>query len=330
MTNFFRSAGYGVEKLHSGMIAYMCELWNEGAKAPLASFLRHLGVPLERHEKLCAVREWEKIDLVVFAEDGSAVVAFEMKVDSHEGLVRGEPQTVVYRRLLPDETPFLYVTLGAGEFHRAPRDERTRWVRVRNFEEALEAVPTDDPFVVGWREAVRSEVNLQDACASDDPHRIEGYRGSTRNLYFLGYLKEGLTDHLAGRELGLDPFVHAVPPGPDTILHFGRSRPPAYLEINKNGLLNLKVDLNNLPTRTAKEERLAEVRSYYRDLLGRFEPLLKTRKVDQKSKTRTVMSFDVGLNTLDGGLLYASGKAETVRKSAGVLEAFYGSPAFDM
>ncbi len=170
-------------------------------------------------------------------------------------------------------------------------------------------------------------MDLQDACASDNPPpRTEGYRGSTRNLYLLGYLKESLEDHLAVQDLGLYPFVHAVSPRPDTILHFGRSRSPAYLEINRNGLLNLKVDLDDLSTEAEKNGRLGKVKSYYEDLLGRFEPEHRTQRATQGAKTRTIMSFDVGLDSVNGHLFYGSTKAETVRRSAEVLEAFYGMP----
>jgi hypothetical protein len=39
MANFFYSVGYDVEKIHSGMIAYLSDLWNEGEREPLDSFL---------------------------------------------------------------------------------------------------------------------------------------------------------------------------------------------------------------------------------------------------------------------------------------------------
>ena len=30
MANFFCSAGYGLESVHNGMVAYLCDLWGEG------------------------------------------------------------------------------------------------------------------------------------------------------------------------------------------------------------------------------------------------------------------------------------------------------------
>ena len=30
VANFFCSAGYGLESVHTGMVAYLCDLWGEG------------------------------------------------------------------------------------------------------------------------------------------------------------------------------------------------------------------------------------------------------------------------------------------------------------
>lgn len=42
MVNFFYSVGYDVEKVFSGIVAYPCDIWNEGERKPLGSFLGHL------------------------------------------------------------------------------------------------------------------------------------------------------------------------------------------------------------------------------------------------------------------------------------------------
>jgi hypothetical protein len=39
MANLFYPVGYDVEKIHSGMIAYLSDLWNEGEREPLDTFL---------------------------------------------------------------------------------------------------------------------------------------------------------------------------------------------------------------------------------------------------------------------------------------------------
>jgi len=164
-------------------------------------------------------------------ENDSAIVAIEMKVDSHEGLVRGVPQTIAYRKLLEEDTPgtpFLFVTLGVGEFYHAPLGEleKVKWVCLRDFHEALKAITADDPLIEAWKAAVGNELDLQDRCFSCDRSRIEEYRGKTWILYLLGHLKEKLTESLTGRDIGIDPFVYTAGSGPDTILYFGRSRLP--------------------------------------------------------------------------------------------------------
>jgi hypothetical protein len=95
VANFFSSAGYAAENIHSGMIAYLCDLWNDGTREPLSSFLDHLEVPLDNRGSLRVRPEWEHIDLVVFdTENGTPILAIEMKFDSREKLVAGEPQTI--------------------------------------------------------------------------------------------------------------------------------------------------------------------------------------------------------------------------------------------
>ncbi len=330
MANFFCSVGYSAENVHSGMIAYLCDLWNEGEREPLGSFLDSLGVPLETENDLRADLEWKRIDLVVRdAQDGSFVVAVEMKVDSHEGLTPSrEPQTISYPKLI-EGAPLMFVTLGAGEFYHPPvgQSEKVKWVRLRDFHEALEAISKDDPFIEGWRNTVANEVDLQDRCFSRDRSRIEEYRGKTWNLYFLGYLKKKLTGSLSDRDIGINTFVYTAGSGPDTILYFGRSKLPAYLEINQNGRLNLKVNLAKLKTEQ-KETRLSDAEDYYRNLLEDYHPDLNTRKLDTQRKSRTVMSFDIGLDKSSGNFFYRSGRAETISKLIPVLETFYGSPPF--
>jgi hypothetical protein len=42
VADFFCSVGYAAENIHSGMIAYLCDLWNEGEREPLRAFLGRL------------------------------------------------------------------------------------------------------------------------------------------------------------------------------------------------------------------------------------------------------------------------------------------------
>ncbi len=330
MANFFCSVGYSAENVHSGMIAYLCDLWNEGEREPLRSFLDSLGVPLTTDNNLRADREWKHIDLVVHdTETDVPVLAVEMKVDSKEGRPGGVPQTIAYPERLPENTPFLYVTLGVGEFYHAPHGQRVQWIRVREFYEALRAIASKDPFVEGWRKVVGNEVDLQDRCFAGDRSRIEKYRGKTWNLYFLGHLKEKLIEALSGRDIGIDPFVYPHGPGPDTILYFGRCKLPAYLEINQDGRLNLKVYLEDLNTDHQKEERIQKAEDYYRELLQDHDPKLKTRALDPRAKSRAIMSFDVGLERQDGNLVFGAEESDIVGRLFGVLEKFYGNSPID-
>lgn len=331
MANFFYSVGYSAENVHSGIIAHLCDLWNDGEKEPLRSFLDRLGVPLGDPSRLRVNREWKRIDLVIRdAEDNSTVFAIEMKVDSHEGLVKGVPQTIAYPRLLPGGTPLLFVTLGAGEFYHAPHGEQTRWIRLRAFHEALKTISTDDRLIGAYREAVNNEVDLQDRCFAGNRSRIGEHRGRTWNLYLLGHLKEKLIEALSGRDIGIDPFVYPYGSGPDTILYFGRSKLPAYLEINQDGRLNLKVYLGDLGTdERSKRERAQKAQDHYRELLGDHNPTQKRVKMNSSVKGKSVMSFDVGLERQNGDLSLRAEDSETVDRLSGVLEKFYGEPPFD-
>ncbi len=329
MPNFFYSLGYSLERVHSGMIAYLCSLWNEGKKEPLRSFLGYLGVSLENHGALRAVKEWKHIDLVIFdAEDNTPIVAIEMKVDGHEKFVKGEPQTVGYPSLLPPETPFLFVTLGAGEYFRTPYGERVRWIRIRDFHKALESISTFDSLVEDWKATIVNEIDLQDKCFSSDLSRIDCYRSKTWNLYFLGHLKEKLIESFSDRNISIDPTVYTAGSGPDTILNFGWTKLPAYMEVNNNGSLNLKIKLEGQTTERAKQKCFKRAQDYYQGLLKASHPITKTPKLRPEAKSKTIMSFDVALIKQGGHFVCSLSETETLRRLVTVLVEFYESPRF--
>jgi hypothetical protein len=330
VANFFRSVGYAAENVHSGMIAYLCDLWSEGERQPLRSFLDGLGVSLETENDLRPVREWKQIDLVVRdKEDDSPVLAIEMKVDSHEGMVGGEPQTIAYPKRLPKGTRFLFVTLGVGELYHAPQGKLVEWIRLRDFHEALKSISTDDCFIEAWKEVIGDEVDHRDRCFSAEPSRIEEYRGRTWNLYLLGHLKEMLTESLSGRDIGIDPFVYTEGRGPDTILYFGRSKLPAYLEINQDGRLNLKVYRGDLDTKQLKIERAKKAQDHYRELLDNYEPKLTSLNLNPNAQHKTIMYFNIGVERHNKNLFLGAEESEIVAKLSEVLEKFYGEPPFD-
>jgi hypothetical protein len=344
VANFFCSVGYAAENVHSGMIAYLCDLWNEGEREPLGSFLDGLGVSLETENDLRRPdREWQHIDLVVHDnEDDSPILAIEMKVDSNEARKRREPQTIAYPKLLPEGTLFLFVTLGAGEYYHAPHGrqvhgDQLRWIRLRRVHEALKGISTDDLFIERWRKAIGNELDLRDRCFSADPSRrieeygIEEYRGKTWNLYLLGHLKEKLNESLLGRDISIDPFVYTEGRGPDTILYFGRSKLPAYLEINQDGRLNLKVYLGDLEEEEEpKRERAQKAQKHYRELLDNYDPkLTSVIKLNPDRRSKKIMSFDIGLERHDKNLFLGAEESEIVARLSKVLEKFYSEPPFD-
>jgi len=59
-----------------------------------------------------------------------------------------------------------------------------------------------------------------------------------------------------------------------------------------------------------------------------YVPDSNPRKLNTQWKSRTVMSFDIGLDKSNGNLFYRSGRPETIAKLTPVLETFYGSSAF--
>jgi hypothetical protein len=306
-------------------------------REPLGSFLDGLGVSLQTENDLRRPdREWQHIDLVVHDNEvDSPVLAIEMKVDSNEARPGREPQTIAYPELLPEGTLFLFVTLGAGEYYHAPHGQQVhgdqvRWIRLRRFHEALKGISTDDPFVQRWKESIHNELDLRERCFSADPsRRIEEYRGKTWNLYLLGHLKEKLIESLSGQDIGTDPFVYPYGSAPDTILYFGRRKRPAYLEINQDGRLNLKVYLGDLDTEQPKRERVKDAQAYYQGLLRAYNPKLKTRKLDPRAKGRTIMSFDIGLERHNENLFLGAQESEIVARLSEVLEKFYGESPFD-
>lgn len=325
MANFIYSFGYPLEPSHTGMLVYLCDLWNEGNRAPLNAFLGDLDISLGELRRLRAVREHKNIDLVVFdADNDSPVLTVEMKVDSHEGWVKGEHQTIAYQRHLPAGTPFLYVTLGVGEYFRAPYSEQARWVRIREFHGALKAVADGDPLIDDWREAVGNEIDLQDRCFRGDTSRIEEYRDKTWSLYFLGHLKEKLIDSLSGRNTSIAPAVYAYGSAPDTILNFGMSKNPDYMEINNNAHLNLKINIEEQTTLEEKEEYIEKARNHYQDLLKEFEPTQNLTRPRPTAKSHTVMRFDIDLLRIqNGNLSYKSTEADTIDKLTEVLDKFF-------
>jgi hypothetical protein len=197
MANFIQSMGYSLGKVHSGLIAYLCDLHREGNIVPLTSLFDSLGVTLPRSP--VAKREWQSIDLVIFdGESTKPSILVEMKVDDHEHPTKkwigakeetGE-QTVIYPRLFPDCDDYLFVTLGLGDYYHAPYGERFRWVRLNELAQALEKMDATEPIIEDWKIAVQREARLHDCVRRNDRSCLAEYRTGAWDLCFLGQLKE--------------------------------------------------------------------------------------------------------------------------------------------
>lgn len=94
MPNFFK-INYGVGRIHSGMIAYLVELWNEGNKSPFEIFLFQLGIQnFKEEDKLKAVLEYKNIDLALLNEKNEILLIIEMKIDDWEKKKKTKPDII--------------------------------------------------------------------------------------------------------------------------------------------------------------------------------------------------------------------------------------------
>jgi hypothetical protein len=150
MANLVRSLGYSLGKVHSGLLAHLCNLHREGIKDPFESLLGALGadVPTNPDPR----REWNSVDLAILDKNtGEPRILFEVKVDDHEGDSSEDYQTIRYARKWPSCDAYFFVTLGMGEYYCSPRSDRFKWVRIREFLRALDAVRTKVEIVSQWK-----------------------------------------------------------------------------------------------------------------------------------------------------------------------------------
>ena len=80
MANVVDSIGFDLERVHTGLIVYLVDLWRSGKKEPLQTFFSELGVELQGVEEIKARKEYENIDLVLLDQSDTPLVAVEMKV----------------------------------------------------------------------------------------------------------------------------------------------------------------------------------------------------------------------------------------------------------
>lgn len=330
MANLISSIGYSLGKVHTGMVAFLCELHREGTRGPLESLLGHLGMRAPMYPR--AKREWNSIDLAIFdAESATPALLIEMKVDDHDhettksidGNKATGYQTEIYAQAFPNCTAYLYITLGIGEYFHAPYGVRFRWVRLREFLGALNQVKSDERAIEDWKAAIRSEADLHERVRRNDRSRVADFRPGAWNICFLGQLKEELEGSSGNEFRNLDCTCYTWGTRPDTILNFGWRNETEYLEINNNGLLNFKVTLNECSEEAAKKligTSLDWLRSSRTD--GTYE----IRAAKRIGASKTVASFNIGLVTQDGLLAFARDRVYVVERLREILQMFYGMP----
>ena len=318
MANLINAVGYSLGKLHSGMIAYLCELYRDGSVEPLTSFFGSLGIKIPEHLK--AEREWHSVDLAIIDEDNDKPqILIEMKVDDHEKNEKNS-QTKRYADEFPECPEYRYITLGMGEYFRKPYGSKFKWIRLRDFSIAVDRIAHKDKSITDWAEALHNEMDLQDRVRDNDTSRLQDYRSGAWNIYFLGLLKESFERRYHCGGDGFDPTCYTYGQRPDTILNFGWD-PDSYLEINANGVLHLKI---NLEDRSDAEKRLA-VEDLKRKVRAKFsrDSRVSLSESQRVGKSKTVASFDIGLFEVGGALQYKIGQEETIRRLLEFLEPFY-------
>ena len=322
MANLIESVGYGLGKIHVGLIAYMCDLYREGTVDPLESFLQTLAVPVPRKPR--PVREWKvaggRLDLAIF--DGQAEspsVILEMKVDDYETDEQLEIQANATRHL--SKSNRLLVTLGNGEYYRqrGNLDDFT-WIRLGKFTQAVRnacSTVSEVRVLHDWADALERELKRRDIVRRNAREDISYYRSGWHlwNITLLGQLREKLEEWSVRvcNEISIEPTCY--PLRSDTILHFDWRPDPLYAEINKNGKLNVKIAFND-HTNHGECRKLSESRQEC--LINTLADAEKPNRGYRKgSKTMTLVSLPIGLEVCcDDALGYICDPRHTIEKLA--------------
>jgi len=330
------SIGYSLGKLHTGMICYLCDLWNEGAygQEPLNSLLKQLGIHKKLPERIWAQKEYEHIDLVILDDDRLPLIAIEMKVDDHEHTVRGDKwQTYAYSELLDKkdkDVKKLFITLGAGEYYRRPYCEQFEWIDLDKFLSAVENIRSDNMLIENWKQALRLEKDLQSEAILNDPENKRKYRDGCWNIYVLGDLKKKILaladEHTRS---SIEPTVYMCGQGPDTILNFGWNRydkDNLYAEICNDGSLRIKICFESeekFPNVASKKSISNELEELF---LNRFKDERYECEIGKKvyKKTKTLLKIEVGLGLAKNkqGLCAVNSADDTARSVASALGIF--------
>ncbi len=327
MANLIRCLGYSIGKVHTGMISYLCELYREGNKEPFESFLTVLGVDVPNNP--VPRREWNSVDLAILEQkqDGhlKPLILIELKVDDYESQSNsGSYQTVRYSNMWPSCCDKLFITLGKGEYYHAPRSNKFKWVRIREFLKALEAIKNKDKVINDWIEEIKHEILLQENAFIGDKSHAADYRGGSWNIYLFGHLKEMLSPQFLKSKLDVVMTCYTYGSKPDTIFNFGWSQTPLYMEINYSGRLNLKMFLDKSKSKDARRE---DVKREIRNCEKLSFDIAPTFHLGGKiEKSKTIASFNIGLSDIDkDGFLLCQPSIDQVRENIfSVVKTFYG------
>ncbi len=333
MLNALDAIGYANEKVHTGMIEYLCDLFNAGIKEPLRLFFQAIdrSVTFEDDVKLEVKKEFFDADLVIAKRhpDDSLdyYIVIEMKVDQHEAGNNSPFQTERYydtiHRQYPEINHYFYFTLGMGEYFGKPKAEHFTWVRLSDCFRAIDRIGEADLFISCWFAGILRERDFRLYCQGHEFDLFRQYLGSNRsrktmwekrgwNLCFLGELKCMTEEMLPGgkiRERNLAVYMS----GTDTILNFDDKQQNAdgsYIEINMNGTLNLKVNKAQDDKRPVDIAKVIKIYPFEElgDGIEKVFELPENQIKGFKSKTKTVKRYNIGIEIREGRMVFADGE----------------------
>ncbi len=322
MANLIESMGYSLGKIHTGLIAYMCDLYRDGESRPLELFLK--GIELPDSFKPVPKREYplgnrNRADLVILnAQNNLPFLIIEMKVDDHESM----HQTQRIADAAPAVEHFFFITLGHGEYYHPPYDKRFRWIRLSEFNDLIRQISAECPAIGpfnDWSQALQNEMNQRDDVRGNIRDHIGTFRAGSWNICFLGQLKESLWEELDVDFIEDNTTCYTHGNRPDTMLNFGWTRSPYYAEINNNGRLNCKVSFNGCQTPEERQMVYNAARQFLEHNLG----VHNFRSYRVRDKTMTMVSLDIGLNVENGYLKYQADAQDTIHQLATLLRQFF-------
>ena len=351
--NIIYSFGYENELTHTGMIHYMCDLWNNNNKIPLETFLKSLtGIDLlKKLNKLYAVREFDignrkRADLVIQDDNSTTIIAIEMKTKS---LIDEEQlKSYLTSKNLTSGTFILLITLGLSEFNdrKSEGNNKIKQVKTQQIYDAVKAIPKNnkDLLLNQWENSLKNNLELSKIFTEK---RFKEFKEKLSemsctinpskywNIYFLNYLKCEIEKDKGFNELKTtkyrNPLVYYWGAS-DIILNFWwvgsgnqlKSNNNTYLEINNNAKLNLKFYFPNRKNSDEAKE-LNKVKSYYKKLFPKSK--FRYTEKGRKGKTTTLLSFDIGLtkkksSSGDELFSYSISKGTTVKEILKILKRY--------